>query len=430
MTKIISINLNKRFNSQRPALLEWLNAHKPDVFITQEPWSNIKDEERGLEDYRELGGSNRVYCWYSPEYKKPGYDMPEPYILRIDLGYIRLWGVYLDAYNQSIRASQIQRIHDLVIADRDRPVIICGDFNMAPTSKDGLYDGRTSNFNSKIEREPFSNLCEIAKLKDLGISDKGENWTVQRKIHGKPVSFRCDLVLASQYIADEISFSYDHSVRSGNSAFTDHSALVIDVPVTLDRLPSQESLFGSIRKFHPEKTAMARRGPSPVARMLVDVIGKDKIESVLDYGCGRGEDFSFFRSLGIKCDGYDPHEAFGYSIKPKGKYSIVLLTFVLNVLSDPWQRPSVIKEAASYLSSGGFLVITTRSPAEISEQASSKDWNVFNDGYWSHETRGTFQRGISREEIIRLGNSAGLKVSLVDKLFKAPGRACMAVLSI
>lgn len=60
------------------------------------------------------------------------------------------------------------------------------------------------------------------------------------------------------------------------------------------------------------KTAIARRGPSAPAKKLMPCIERVLAESslnpsvrgVLDYGCGRGADVNYFRSLGIDTGGY------------------------------------------------------------------------------------------------------------------------------
>jgi hypothetical protein len=55
------------------------------------------------------------------------------------------------------------------------------------------------------------------------------------------------------------------------------------------------------------------------------------------------------------------------------------------------------------------LFVVTRSPADIDPRAASANWPSHQDGYWSSEVRGTFQKGISTEEIIALGLRAGLE---------------------
>ena len=90
------------------------------------------------------------------------------------------------------------------------------------------------------------------------------------------------------------------------------------------------------------KTAIARPGPSAPAKKLTPCIERVLAESslnpsvrgVLDYGCGRGADVNYFRSLGIDAGGYDPHAPFGFAESPTGVFMVVTLIFVLNVLPD------------------------------------------------------------------------------------------------
>ena len=69
----------------------------------------------------------------------------------------------------------------------------------------------------------------------------------------------------------------------------------------------------------------------------------------LDYGCGRGADVNYFRSLGIDADGYDPHAPFGFAESPAGLFMVVTLIFVLNVLPTVEARLEVMRGAAARL---------------------------------------------------------------------------------
>jgi len=55
-------------------------------------------------------------------------------------------------------------------------------------------------------------------------------FTIKRMTCGKLSQFRCDLALASRQLAAHLSIQVAHGVRSGASAFTDHSALVVADP--------------------------------------------------------------------------------------------------------------------------------------------------------------------------------------------------------
>ena len=72
---------------------------------------------------------------------------------------------------------------------------------------------------------------------------------------------------------------------------------------------------------------------------------------ILDYGCGRGKD-----SQVLSCTGYDP---VFFPTKPKGKFDIVLCTYVANVLP-PRELPKLVRALHSYVRKGGQIFLTTR----------------------------------------------------------------------
>ena len=96
---------------------------------------------------------------------------------------------------------------------------------------------------------------------------------------------------------------------------------------------------------------------------------------LLDFGSGKGRDCKVIRAT---C--YDPHHPKGsVRRKPTGKYEAVMMTYVANVLP-PAQRAKAIKEASSYVRTGGTIVIATRSTSDPGLQAAKK-WRRHHDGY-------------------------------------------------
>jgi SAM-dependent methyltransferase len=217
----------------------------------------------------------------------------------------------------------------------------------------------------------------------------------------------------------------DHSPRFGDNAFTDHSGLVLRLPVTLEQAVAEEqdTLFSLLpepvtevtaREYQPHKTAMSRRAESSYARFVGEVLApRLGLKTVLDHGCGRGSDVEYYRSIGMIADGWDPHPGFGATTEPQGQYDMVTSVFVLNVLPDPWQRIRALQHAAGFLKPHGHLLVVVRSPADIAPRAASAAWAFHHDGYWSSPAKGTFQKGITAAEIIALAWHAGL--TPVDK---------------
>jgi DNA phosphorothioation-associated putative methyltransferase len=88
------------------------------------------------------------------------------------------------------------------------------------------------------------------------------------------------------------------------------------------------------------KTAIKRNkmsGPTTKALQHIFAAG----QSVLDYGCGRGDDVEALRELGFNVAGYDPYYA---PINPRPA-DTVLLNYVLNVISNPYLRSCTLTDA-------------------------------------------------------------------------------------
>ena len=167
--------------------------------------------------------------------------------------------------------------------------------------------------------------------------------------------------------------------------------------------PSLFDLKTDYRKeLKPSRTAIRRKEASPVARGLVGrgFLNNHNIAKILDYGCGVGQDVLFYRGCGLDAVGYDPHEPFGWSKQPVGPFDMVSCLFVFNVVSNADERAALARTLLSFAKTDGVLVVATRSPKAIQAEARRKAWKEFRDGYLSSPSRGTFQRGISEEEIL------------------------------
>jgi hypothetical protein len=76
-------------------------------------------------------------------------------------------------------------------------------------------------------------------------------------------------------------------------------------------------------------------------------------ESILDYGCGRGDDADRFG-----WDKYDPHY---FPKKPYDKeYDIIVCQYVLNVIEDENERKKVIRDVLNFLHSEGTAFFIVR----------------------------------------------------------------------
>lgn len=159
----------------------------------------------------------------------------------------------------------------------------------------------------------------------------------------------------------------------------------------------------------PRRSAPAKELTPFIERVLAASPKEPSVRGVLDYGCGRGADVNYFRSLGIDVCGYDPHAPFGFAESPTGLFMVVTLIFVLNVLPTVEARLEAMRGAAARLAPEGVLTVATRSRAAVRREAARNGWRAWGDGFVSHERRCTFQHGMDAEEIVGLGEMLGLR---------------------
>jgi len=434
--KVATLNCNKRLTNKKAAskLEIWLEKNQIDLLLAQEPWNHGNKLPAEFLYYKPLGGNSRVFAWIKEGYGINNMQLPQPYWQIISLDYILINNLYLDAYKRTIRGEQLNIVSKQLASFGDQPQIIVGDFNIAPSPEDGLTANSPSNFNGPEDRMPLTNLNTELKLIDTTSKEilGQQEFTIIKKMGGSQSRFRCDLCLVSDYLyyGNMFQVKYDHSVRVSESGFTDHSAVIFDVPVTLTRKKEefQRTLFpldfpeenddANKNEYFPHKTAMARTTPSPIAKLIGEGGLAKKlggVQRILDYGCGRGRDVEYYRKMGFDTQGFDQYPAFGFSDEPSGLFDLVCIVFVINVLPNCWERLQVIKKAAEKIKLGGYMIMVARSPETIEFEASSKGWKRHNDGYWSHEGRGTFQKGISIQELKILAERAGLKPHQANK---------------
>ena len=424
---LASVNCNKRLGNAKALkrLEKFLVDNTVDVVVVQEPWTHKRTSPVDLLFYRPLGGNSRVFAWAREGYEIKSSQIIQPYWQCLRAGYVLIHNVYLDAYKRITRGQQLTAIEEGIAKLEDRPHVIVGDFNLAPAPEDGLSGDSPSRFNGVEDREPFKRLLERHMLVDTTSKENGgkQEFTIARNISDIQIRFRCDLCLVSDYLfaTRAATVSYDHSTRAHSTGFTDHSALVVDLPVTLPRSTKafQTTLFPLPESNHeteefeysPHKTAISRSSPSPAAKLIGEGSFLRRIggtKRILDYGCGRGRDVDYLHDIGLNIEGYDPNPSFGFATPPTGLFDLVSLVFVVNVLPNCWERLEAVRQAARYLRPGGYMLLVARSFRTIEMEAKRKGWKQHNDGYWSHEGKGTFQRGITPEEMISIVEGAGL----------------------
>lgn len=142
------------------------------------------------------------------------------------------------------------------------------------------------------------------------------------------------------------------------------------------------------------RTAMTRYSLSrPVALALGHGLISQKT-SVLDYGCGQGDDVRALLSAGIEAKGWDPYFAPDQEL---AEVDIVNLGFVLNVIEDHVERKATLTRAWGLTKNVLLVSVMVVGAAPI------EGLKPFADGYLT--ARGTFQKYYEQAE---------LKAMLVD----------------
>jgi exonuclease III len=226
----------------------------------------------------EKRGSDGLRTWIRRKWKSPKVkDLRENW-QEIQLDYMIVHNVYLSAYDSNERCKFLVDLKKYISSESDRPILIVGDFNLAPTPRDGMVDNQISTFTQLQERIDFESLLSSAKVIDVTSpifsSTEQVQYTIERRFKRSVSRFRCDLALLTDYMVSAVKARYDHEVRTGLNSFTDHSALIIDAPVTLPVAENQSlGLFENMMdedgtevqplwSYSPHNTAMARSEPS------------------------------------------------------------------------------------------------------------------------------------------------------------------------
>lgn len=136
------------------------------------------------------------------------------------------------------------------------------------------------------------------------------------------------------------------------------------------------------------KTAIGRTDLSRPFRLALAAGLIRGADSVLDYGCGRGDDVRSLQALGFDCVGWDPVHA------PEGEKresDVVNLGYVLNVIEDPEERTKTLR-AAWGLARRALIVA-----ARVDIQAQPQKAEEHGDGVVT--SRSTFQKFYTQTEL-------------------------------
>jgi DNA phosphorothioation-associated putative methyltransferase len=136
------------------------------------------------------------------------------------------------------------------------------------------------------------------------------------------------------------------------------------------------------------RTAIIRRDLSQPVQMLVAHRIVTESTTVLDYGCGQGDDVAALASGGFQAFGWDPHYA---PDGPRRPADVVNLGFVLNVIEDRHERTETLM--AAYGLARRALSIAVMPLGKYTFDG----LKPYGDGYVT--ARGTFQKYFAQQEL-------------------------------
>jgi len=255
--RLATWNVNS-VRARLPRLIGWLDASRPDVCCLQETKS--LDAGFPAAEVRELGydvahhGDGR---WNGVAILSrvglddvrrglptdPGGAAAEPRCIAGTCAGLRVYSVYvpngraLDDAQYPYKLAWLAALRlTLATHARTERVVVCGDFNVAPTDADvwdpALFVGSTHV--SAPERRALGDLAALG-LRDVVREQRPEPepvysyWDYRAGAFHRRMGMRIDLVLASGPVANSVSAAYvDREARKGKGP-SDHAPVVIEL---------------------------------------------------------------------------------------------------------------------------------------------------------------------------------------------------------
>jgi exodeoxyribonuclease-3 len=256
--RIATWNVNSLL-ARMPRVTDWLETTRPDVLCLQETkaaetsfpaaelvelgYASVADGDGPYNGVAILSrvGIEDVARGFEGE---PGFPDPERRSIAATCGGVRVWSVYvpngrtLDSPHYEYKLAWLKALKAGVAAGLadEPPLLLCGDFNVAPTDAD-VWDPSAfagSTHVSAPERQA------IEELLSLGLTDvqpriaKGEPytyWDYRAGMFHKGEGMRIDLILLDPRLSGALDDAYvDRDARKGTKP-SDHAPVVVDLNV-------------------------------------------------------------------------------------------------------------------------------------------------------------------------------------------------------
>jgi exodeoxyribonuclease-3 len=240
-----------------PRLLEWLADTAPDVLCLQE--TKVAADGFPADEVAELGYTTAAYGqgrWNGVAILsrigladirqgfagEPGYPNPEARAISALCGGIRFTSVYVpngrtpEDPHYAYKLAWLAALRDALVADvAAGPLVVTGDFNVAPTDAD-VWDPQV--FAGSTHVTPPERAA-LAAIEAVGLTDvparplKGDHpftyWDYRAGMFHLNKGMRIDLVLATADLAAQVKDAVvDREARKGKGP-SDHAPIVVDL---------------------------------------------------------------------------------------------------------------------------------------------------------------------------------------------------------
>jgi len=278
--RLATWNVNSA-RARKPRLLEWLDQRRPDIVCLQE--TKTTDAE-----FAEVFGDDLAQRGYAVAHRgqkgwngvailsraglehverqlldEPGFPEPEARALAATCGGLRVVSVYVpngrtpDDPHYAYKLAWLAALRRTVAAGDVRGVVLCGDFNIAPTDAD-VFDPKA--FAGATHVTPAERQA-LRAIEEAGFDDVVRArwpshrvfsyWDYRAGMFHQDLGMRIDLVLASGDVTARVRAAWiDRQARKGTGP-SDHAPVIVD----LDEAPD-----GEVGPVVPPPSAPRRRG--------------------------------------------------------------------------------------------------------------------------------------------------------------------------
>ena len=222
--KIATWNVNG-IRARQAQVQEWVARERPDVVCLQEIKAASDHvpapllEVQGYWCYWHGGGGysgvallvSKALAPERPTFSHPGFDFKHR-IVQVELADVTVASIYVPNggkdYSAKVRFLDAMDAHAAVLEAAGRPVVLCGDLNVARTDLDvhpkerkPRAIGQLPEERAMLERIIGRGLVDVGRALDPGNDGLFTWWPPWRNMRQRNIGWRIDYVLASQSLA-------------------------------------------------------------------------------------------------------------------------------------------------------------------------------------------------------------------------------------